>query len=72
MSQVMVTIVAPLDPARLGQAQDAIDLLGNPPKPELRARLDVLDAEGRGVHFMSRAERLAGQGASRFRIFGRW
>lgn len=53
MSQVMVTIVAPLDPARLGEAQSAIDRLGNPPSPEIRARLDELDSEGRGVHFIS-------------------
>jgi deferrochelatase/peroxidase EfeB len=48
----MVTIVAPLDPAKLQAARDAIDVLGNPARPDLAAKLDQLDGE-RGIHFAS-------------------
>lgn len=53
MSQAFVTIVAPLDPAKLATAQAAIDLLGNPIAPELAAALGKTDADGRGTHFLS-------------------
>jgi deferrochelatase/peroxidase EfeB len=52
MSQVMITIVAPLDPGRIAEAEAAIDRMGNPAADELRSRLDRLDGE-LGVHFMS-------------------
>lgn len=52
MSQVMVTILAPLDPANLALAEQALDRLGNPAATAIRERLDVLDGD-QGVHFMS-------------------
>lgn len=52
MSHAMVTIVAPLDPAKLEPARAAIDALGNPARPELAERLARLD-EDRGIHFAS-------------------
>jgi deferrochelatase/peroxidase EfeB len=52
IDQVMVTIVAPLNPDNLTRAQSAIDQLGNPPRPEIRAALDATNGE-RGIHFMS-------------------
>lgn len=52
MSQVMVTIVAPLDPARLPAADALIDRLGNPATPAVREKLDRLDGD-LGVHFIS-------------------
>ncbi len=52
MNQSMVTIVAPLDPARLKDVEAAIDALGNPARPDLAARLDQLDDEA-GIHFVS-------------------
>ena len=53
MSHALVTIVAPLDPAKLVTAQAAIDLLGNPIAPGLAALLGKTDADGGGTHFMS-------------------
>jgi len=52
MTQVMITIVAPLNPADLEMADAAIDRLGNPAATAIRTRLDVLDGD-LGVHFMS-------------------
>ncbi len=52
MNQVMITIVASLAPSDIPAARAAIDRLGNPAAPELRARLDVLTGDA-GVHFMS-------------------
>lgn len=52
MSHALVTIVAPLDPARLQDARDAIDALGNPARPDLAERLDRLDGD-LGIHFAS-------------------
>jgi deferrochelatase/peroxidase EfeB len=52
MSHALVTIVAPLDPSRLAAANSAIDELGNPARPDLAAKLRVLDND-RGVHFAS-------------------
>ena len=52
MNQSMVTIVAPLDPARVAEAQAAIDKLGNPPRPEIAAKLRELDGL-KGIHFVS-------------------
>jgi Dyp-type peroxidase family len=52
MSHALVTIVAPLDPARLDDARRAIMALGNPARPDLAARLAALDGD-RGIHFAS-------------------
>jgi deferrochelatase/peroxidase EfeB len=52
MNQSMVTIVAPLDPARVAQAQAAIDTLGNPARPEIATKLRELDGL-KGIHFVS-------------------
>ena len=52
MSQVMVTIVAPLDPAKAPAADALLDRLGNPAAPRIREALDMLDGDF-GVHFMS-------------------
>ena len=52
MNQAMVTIVAPLDPARLDEARVAIEALGNPARPDIAAKLARLDGE-RGIHFAS-------------------
>jgi deferrochelatase/peroxidase EfeB len=52
MTEVMITIVAPLDPAQLQAAQTAIDALGNPAIHAIAAKLDLLEGD-KGVHFMS-------------------
>jgi hypothetical protein len=53
MSQVMITIVAPLAPPDIPAAHVAIQRLGNPADPALTSKLDILDPDGLGVHFMS-------------------
>src|SRR5215831_13126102 len=52
MTHALVTIVAPLDPARLPKARDAIEALGNPAWPSLSASRAFLDGD-RGIHFVS-------------------
>ncbi|MFL5296108.1 MAG: Dyp-type peroxidase [Phenylobacterium sp.] len=52
MSQVMVTIVAPLAPGRLAQAEARIDALGNPCGGAARDRIEATQG-ALGVHFMS-------------------
>ena len=52
MSHALVTIIAPLDEARIAAAEAAIDRLGNPPRPDIIAALDRLDGED-GTHFCS-------------------
>jgi len=52
MSHAMVTIVAPLDPAKLHEAHQRIDALGNPAADALAAKLRVLDGDD-GIHFAS-------------------
>ena len=52
MTQSMITIVAALNPASLVQAQQRIAALGNPARPDIKARLDVLEGES-GIHFAS-------------------
>ena len=52
MTHALVTIVAPLDPARLGEAREAIDALGNPARPDLADKLARLDGSN-GIHFAS-------------------
>jgi deferrochelatase/peroxidase EfeB len=47
------TIVAPIRASEVGALDAAIDRLGNPAAPELRAALDRLDPDGGGTHFMS-------------------
>ncbi len=49
MTHALVTIVAPLAPSRVREAEVAIDALGNPPESELKAALDRVG----GVHFAS-------------------
>ncbi len=52
-SQAMVTIVAPLDGARLAAAEAAIDAMGNPAEPTVSEALGRTDADGAGTHFAS-------------------
>ncbi len=52
MTQSLITIVAPLDPAKLNAAHAAIDGLGNPARADIAARLGVLE-NGMGIHFAS-------------------
>ena len=52
MSQVMVTVVAPLELARIPEAEAALDRIGNPADPAIASRLDALEGD-LGVHFMS-------------------
>lgn len=52
MNHTLVTIVAPLDPARLSEACGTIDALGNPARLDIAGRLGELDGE-KGVHFAS-------------------
>lgn len=53
MTHALVTIVAPLDVARLPQAEEAVALLGNPAAPALAEMLGRLDPDGSGTHFAS-------------------
>ena len=52
MTHAMVTIIAPLDRARLPEAEERIDALGNPARPDIQAALDRLDGSD-GTHFCS-------------------
>ena len=52
MSHALVTIVAPLDPAKLEEAQNAIDALSNPARPDLTTALGERDGDN-GIHFAS-------------------
>jgi deferrochelatase/peroxidase EfeB len=52
MSNALTTIIAPLAVDRVPEAQAAIDRLGNPPDPEIRAALDRLQGNA-GTHFAS-------------------
>ena len=52
MTEAMITIVAPLDPAQLAAAQRKIDALGNPSRSDLAGRLGALDGD-LGIHFAS-------------------
>jgi deferrochelatase/peroxidase EfeB len=49
----LTTIVAPIRASEVAALDAAIDRLGNPAAPELRAALDRLDPDGGGTHFMS-------------------
>src|SRR3954451_20079062 len=53
MSNALVTIIAPLDLDRLGDAEASIDKLGNPARPEIRAALDKHEDGENGTHFAS-------------------
>ncbi len=52
MSQVMITIVALLDPLKLTAAEAAIDALENPATDAIKSKLDMLQGDD-GIHFMS-------------------
>ncbi|HTE15565.1 MAG TPA: hypothetical protein VK642_10855, partial [Burkholderiales bacterium] len=52
MNHALVTIIAPIDAQALVALPAEISAMGNPAKPSIRARLDVLDGEV-GTHFMS-------------------
>src|SRR5581483_5947813 len=52
MAHALVTIVAPLAPDRVAQAEAAVDALGNPARLDIRAALDRRDGEN-GTHFAS-------------------
>lgn len=52
MGNALTTIVAPLALDRVAETQSAIDRLGNPPAPEIRAALDRLEGDA-GTHFAS-------------------
>ncbi|WP_426955583.1 Dyp-type peroxidase [Muricoccus radiodurans] len=52
MTHAMVTVIAPLAPGRVQEAESVIDGLGNPPRDHLRTALDRLDGE-EGTHFVS-------------------
>ncbi|MEA3032560.1 MAG: hypothetical protein QOH86_576, partial [Sphingomonadales bacterium] len=49
----LTTIVAPIRGSEVAALDAAIDRLGNPAAPALRAALDRLDPDGGGTHFMS-------------------
>jgi len=53
MTQVLVTIIAPLALDRVGKAEDAIDTLGNPARADIRAALDKHEDAEHGTHFAS-------------------
>src|SRR3954471_919126 len=53
MSNALVTIIAPLDLAKVAEAEASIDKLGNPARPDIRAALDKLDDGENGTHFAS-------------------
>jgi len=53
MSHALVTIIAPLDLDRVTDAENAVDKLGNPPQPHIRAALDKLEDGEHGTHFAS-------------------
>jgi deferrochelatase/peroxidase EfeB len=53
MSQALVTIIAPLALDRVGAAEVAIDALGNPARPDIRAALDKHEDAEHGTHFAS-------------------
>ena len=53
MSHALVTIIAPLDLDRVTDAEAAVDKLGNPPRPHIRAALDKLEDGENGTHFAS-------------------
>jgi deferrochelatase/peroxidase EfeB len=52
MTHALVTIIAPLTLDRVVAAEASIDALGNPPRDDIRAALDWLDASD-GTHFCS-------------------
>jgi deferrochelatase/peroxidase EfeB len=52
MTYALVTIIAPLSLDRVADAEASIDALGNPPRDNIRAALDRLDASD-GTHFCS-------------------
>jgi deferrochelatase/peroxidase EfeB len=54
-SSALVTIIAPLALARLRDAESAIDQLGNPARPDIKAALDAADPPDaeHGTHFAS-------------------
>jgi deferrochelatase/peroxidase EfeB len=53
MSQALVTIIAPLALDRVGEAEAAIDALGNPARTDIRAALDGHKDAEHGTHFAS-------------------
>jgi deferrochelatase/peroxidase EfeB len=54
-SNALVTVIAPLALARVGDAEAAIDEMGNPARPDIAAALDATDPpDGEyGIHFAS-------------------
>jgi deferrochelatase/peroxidase EfeB len=52
MTHALVTIISPLALDRVAAAEASIDALGNPPRDDIRAALDKLDASD-GTHFCS-------------------
>jgi hypothetical protein len=53
MSNALVTIIAPLDLDRVADAEAAVDRLGNPAQPVIKAALDKLEDGEHGTHFAS-------------------
>jgi len=53
MTQAMVTFVAPLALAKLKEAGDAIDILGNPANAAVRDALALAPNDENGTHFAS-------------------
>src|SRR5882724_11245330 len=49
----LITIVAPAAQSQIAGLESMIDALGNPVDEVVRAKLTVLDAQGRGIHFIS-------------------
>ena len=53
MSHALVTIIAPLALDRVGEAEAAIDALGNPARADIRAALGKHEDAEHGTHFAS-------------------
>lgn len=53
MSQALLTFIAPLALDRVGEAEAAIDALGNPARADIRAALDKHEDAEHGTHFAS-------------------
>ena len=53
MSNALVTVIAPLALDRVADAEAAVDQLGNPARPDIRAALDKHEDGESGTHFAS-------------------
>jgi deferrochelatase/peroxidase EfeB len=67
MTQALVTVICPLAPDRVPDAEQAIDQLGNPAAAEIQAALDRLDGE-EGTHFVSLHAVLSGDRARAYLV----